>query len=312
MNSYIESLKKDYFSGNVLKFLEVLEIDLKNYTLIGVSGNSFRITTITTLKECLYSKKFNAGTIIFSNDLDKMISFKNRSIDEESFDFHANCIKTVAEENNLEIGYYEALFLIGLNFFREQKAVNIIVENIFSFLDCINFNYKLVNDYKEDEAYSYSNINMKDFVTYKSELCSFCYLNLDYDPLNYGSFSAYSYALALRLMDDVYPEIKLKKAKKIINDIDPDYIMERINKNPRVILHLALDLNDYNYVVSNIKKITSWPVKTISNNPLFKPDFLIKDTNEIKDIINSADINSMTLILGDKLFVKEVKRFFIN
>ena len=311
MNSYIDSLKKD-FSGNINKFLEILEIDLSNFIKIGVSGNSCRITTITTLKEALNFKKFHTGTIIFSNDLDNAISFKNRIIDSESFDFHANCIKTISEENNLEIGYFEALFLIGLNFFREQKANVIVIENIFSFLTDFKFDYNLVNSFIENEAYSYSSLNEKDLVLYKSELCSFSYLNIDYDPLNYGSFNAYSYALALKLIDDVFPEIKLKKLKKIINNLKPNYILERVNKNPRVIIHLTNDLIDFEYVLSNIKKITSRTINVISNNPLFKPNYLIKNNEEIKDIIKSVDINSVTLILGDKFFVKEVKRFFIN
>lgn len=311
MNNYIDSLKKD-FSGNINKFLEILEIDLSNFIKISVSGNSCRITTITTLKEALNFKKFHTGTIIFSNDLDNMISYKNRIIDEESFNFHANCIKTISEENNLEIGYYEALFLIGLNFFREQKANVIVVENIFSFLNDFKFDYNLINDFIENETYSYSGLNERDLVLYKSELCSFSYLNIDYDPLNYGSFNAYSYALALKLIDDVFPEIKLKKLKKIINDLEPNYILERVNKNPRVIIHLTNEIKDYEYVLSNIKKITSRTIIVISNNPLFKPNYLIKDNEEIKDIIKSVDINSITLILGDKFFVKEVKKIFIN
>lgn len=311
MINWLNSLKKD-FSGNALKFLDILEIDLNNFTKISVSGNSLRITTITTLKEVLNTKKLNAGVILFSEDLENMISFKNRVIDKESFDFHLNCIKIVSEENNLDISYYEALFLAAINFFREQKANNIIIENIYSFLECINFDYKLFNGYNEFELYSYSKISEKDLFLYKSELCSFSYLNLDYDPLNYGSFSAYSYALALKLLEDLYPEIKPKKIRNIINDIKPNYIMERINKNPRVILNLTLDKNDYEYIISSIKKITARHIIVISNNPLFEPNYLIKDINEIKDIIKSVDINSISLIIGDKFFVKDVKSFFIN
>ena len=73
MINWLNSLKKD-FSGNILKFLDILEIDLNNFTKISVSGNSFRITTITTLKEVLNTKKLNAGTIIFSEDLDNSLN----------------------------------------------------------------------------------------------------------------------------------------------------------------------------------------------------------------------------------------------
>ena len=193
-------MNKDWFNsldvkttGNINAFLKVLEIDFKNIIKICVSGNSSRVTTITTLKETLNLKKFHSGVIIFSND---EITYKNRLIDDESFEFHLGCIKTIQEENNLEIGKYEALFLAGLNFFREQKAPIIIIEDSFDFIKDIDYNYYLLTDYSTDESiYSYSRINEKDIYIYPSELCSFSYMNLDYDVLNYGSINALPYIL---------------------------------------------------------------------------------------------------------------------
>ena len=40
-------------TNNIKEFLNVLEIDLNKFKKICVSGNSFRVTTITTLKEVL-------------------------------------------------------------------------------------------------------------------------------------------------------------------------------------------------------------------------------------------------------------------
>ncbi|MBP5445936.1 MAG: hypothetical protein J6Y28_07180 [Acholeplasmatales bacterium] len=307
MLNWLNSLKKD-ITNNVVKFLEVLEIDFKNQIKICVSGNSYRVTTITTLKEVLNIKKFNAGVILFSEDLENIISYKNRSIDKESLDFHLGCIKTIAEENNLEISYYEALFLAGLNFFREQKAPIIIVDDSFSFIKDIEYNHYLFNGYNGD--YSYSKIDPKDLYLYKSELCSFSYNNLDYDVPNYGSFSAYSYCLALKFLEDFYPEIKQKKIKKIINDLDSNFISERVNFNPRVILHLAFNLDDYNYYLDELKKITERDIITISNNEEFNPNYLIKENEEIKDIINNAKIEAILVIIGNKFFVKDIRSFF--
>ena len=310
MINWLNSLKKD-FSGNVNKFLEVLEIDFKNIIKILVSGNSFRVTTINTLKEVLNLKKFNSGVILFSEDEEKMISYKNKYIDKESFDFHLGCIKTIQEENNLDISYYEALFLAGLNFFREQKAPIIIIDDSFSFIKDISYDYTLFNG-NSDFLYSYNNISSKDLYLYSSELCSFNYNNLDYDVLNYGSFSAYSYALAIKFLDDVYPEIKGKKIRKIVNDLDCFNISERVNKNPRVILHLVNDLADYNYYLDNLKNITDKNIITISNVKEYNPTHYILDNNEVKSIINNASIDSIIVIMGNKFFVKEVKTFFTN
>lgn len=309
MLNWLNSLKKD-FTFNIKEFLKVLEIDLKNQIKICVSGNSFRVTTITTLKEVLNSKKFSSGVILFSEDIEKMISYKNINIDKESLDFHLGCIKTISEENNLEISYFEAIFLAGLNFFREQKAPIIIIDNSFDFIKEIEYDHYLFNGYNDE--YSYNKINPKDIYLYKSELCSFSYNNLDYDALNYGSFSAYPYLLALSFLVDFYPEIKEKKIRKVINDQDPLLISERVNKNPRVILHLAFDQNDYNYYLDELKKITERNIVTISNNKSFNPNYLIIDENEVKDIINKENIDSIILIIGDKVFVKDIRSFFRN
>lgn len=299
-------------TNNINKFLSILEIDFSNIMRICVSGNSFRVTTITALKEVLNIKKFNSGVIIFSSELDKMISYKNRFIDDESFEFHLGCIKTIAEESNLEVGYFEAIYLAGLNFFREQKAPIIIVEDSFSFIKDIEFNKYLLTDYSTDESiYSYSKIDKKDYYLYKSELCSFNYKNIDYDVLNYGSFNALSYILAISFINDYYPEIKDKKMKNIINDIKPNFIYERVNRNPRVIVNYIVSDDEVDESINNLKSITDRKIITVSNIDS-NVDYKIKGVSELKDIINNADINDIVLIIINKFLVKDIRLFFIN
>ena len=304
---WLNSLE-DKTTNNVKEFLKVLEIDFNNIIKICVSGNSSRVTTITTLKEVLNYKKFHSGAIIFSND---EISYKDRIIDEESFDFHLGCIKTIQEENNLEIGKYEALFLAGLNFFREQKAPIIIVEDAFSFIKDIDYNYYLLTDYSDDKTiYSYSKIDKKDYYLYPSELCSFSYLMLDYDVLNYGSFNALPYILGIYFINEIFPEIKNKKIRKIVNDIRPNLINERVNHNPRIVLNYIVNDIDLEVEVNNLKSITDRNVIVVSNIDSNINSYTLKDVNELNDIINGADTNDLIYIVFNKQFVKEIKRFF--
>ena len=298
----------DKTTNNVKEFLKVLEIDFNNIIKICVSGNSSRVTTITTLKEVLNYKKFHSGAIIFSND---EISYKDRIIDEESFEFHLGCIKTIQEENNLEIGKYEALFLAGLNFFREQKAPIIIVEDAFSFIKDIEYNYYLLTDYSDDKTiYSYSKIDKKDYYLYPSELCSFSYLMLDYDVLNYGSFNALPYILGIYFINEIFPEIKNKKIRKIVNDIRSNLINERVNHNPRIVLNYIVNDLDLETEVNNLKSITDRNVIVVSNIYSNINSYTLKDVNELNDIINGADTNDLIYIVFNKQFVKEIKRFF--
>ncbi len=303
---------EDKLTNNISAFLKILEIDFNNIIKICVSGNSSRVTTITTLKEVLNHKKFHSGVIIFSN-IDNEITYKDRLIDEESLEFHLGCIKTISEENNLEIGKYEAFFLAGLNFFREQKSPIIIIEDAFPFIKDIEYNYYLDTSYNEDKTiFSYSRIDSKDIYLYKSELCSFNYMNFDYDVLNYGSFNALPYILGIYFINEVYPEIKGKKIKKIVNDINPNLIYQRVNSNPRVILNYIVDESGIEETINNIKSITSRRIIAVSN---IKSDIVnntIKDVSEVTDIINKADIDDIVLFIFDKLFVKEIRRFFIK
>lgn len=309
---WLNSLK-DINTSNINKFLEVLEIDFKNMIKICVSGNSFRVTTITTLKEVLNDRKHYSGVVIFSNDFKNMITYKNKTIDDESLDFHMGCIKTISEESNLEVGYYEAIYLLALNFFREQKCNTIIIEDAFDFIKDISFNHYLLTDYSSDKnVISYSNIDMKDVYLYKSELCSFSYKNLDYDALNYGSFNAYSYILGIYFINEFYPEIKDKKIRNIINDIKVNYIYNRVNKNPRVIInYLANDL-DLTDSLNNIKDISNRNIICVSNIENSDVNYVINSVNELKEIINNADINDLIYICFNKLLVKDVLSFFIN
>ena len=300
-------------TNNINKFLSILEIDFSNIIKICVSGNSFRVTTITALKEVLNTKKFNSGVIIFSNELDKMITYKDRVIDNESLEFHLGCIKTISEENNLEIGKNEALFLAGLNFFREQKAPIVIIEDAFSFIKDIDYDHYLLTDYTSDKSiYSYSKIDMKDVYLYKSELCSFSYINLDYDVLNYGSFNALSYILAISFINEYYPEIKPKKIRKIVNDINPNLIYQRVNMNPRVIINYLLDPSELDDSIKLLKDVTNRNLITVSNIDSNSVNYVIKSVDELTNIINSSDINDIIYIAIDKLLVKEVRHFFIN
>lgn len=298
-------------TNNIKEFLKVLEIDFKNVIKICVSGNSFRVTTITALKEVLNTKKFYSGVINFS-DLDNTITYKNKKIDDESLEFHLGCIKTVSLELNLNISKNEAIFLAGLNFFREQKAPIIIVEDAYSFIKDISYDYYLLNDYSTDlNIYSYNKIDMKDLFLYKSELCSFNYNGLDYDCQNYGSFNALSYCLAISFINEVYPEIKPKKIRNIINDVKANLIYERVNMNPRVIVNYVDD-NDLNNSILRLKSITNRNIIKVSNINSNEVDYVIKNVNELKDIINSSDINDIIYIAFDKLLVKDIRQFFIN
>ena len=310
-NTWLDTLDSKA-TNNVKEFLKVLEIDFKNIIKICVSGNSSRVTTITTLKDVLNTKKFYSGVINFS-DIDNEITYKNKLIDAESLEFHLGCIKTVSEETKLDISKEEALFLAALNFFREQKAPIIIVEDAYSFIKDIEYDYFLLTDYSEDKSiFSYSKIDSKDLYLYKSELCSFNYINLDYDAPNYGSFNALSYTLAIAFIHENYPEIKPKRIRNIVNDMKPNMIYERVNMNPRVIINYLVDSTELDESINNLKNITDRNIIKVSNIESNSIDYVIKDVNELSEIIKNADINDIIYITFDKLLVKDIRHFFIN
>ncbi len=308
INNWLESLDK-VKTNNIGEFLKILEIDFSNVIKILVSGNSSRVTTITTLKEVLNFKKFNSGAIIFSLD---EVSYKNKLIDEESYNFHLGCIKQISEESNLSIGYYEALYLAYLNFFREQKSPIIIIEDSFDFIRDIEFNYELVCSNNSDAKYSYKNLDKKDYFLYNSELCSFSYKNLDYDALNYGSFNAFPYILAVNFINDIFPEIKDKKIRNIINDIKPNMFYQRVNRNPRVIINYIVSDSELEESINNLKAISNRDIVCVSNIDSSLVNYVISSTDELANIINSASIDVIVYIVFNKLFVNDIKRFFIN
>lgn len=310
---WLNSLEDEYTS-NIESYLEVLAIDFKKMTKICVSGYSERLITINALDEILNSRKFYTGVFKLSDKIEEMISYKGRNIDKDSLEFHLGCIKKVSEEVNKPIGKSEALVLAAFNFFREQKAGIVIFDDCYFFLkEDFNFDYKLKATYAQNEdVYSYASYDLRDLFMYGTELCGFRYKYIDFEPLNYGSFCAYAYVLALSFIDDYYPEIKLKKAKKIINDLNPNYVFERINRNPRVILNHIQDIVEYNDAVENVKSASKREVITISNKEMFDSTYTIKDVVEIKDIMFGVSNDDIVLILGYMDFVKEVKNYFLN
>ena len=107
-----------------------------------------------------------------------------------------------------------------------------------------------------------------------------------------------------------YPEIKNKKIRKIVNDIKPNLINERVNLNPRVIVNYIVDDSDIEISINRFKQSTNRNVITVSNIESDQVNKVIKDVNELTNIINDADINDIIYITFNKQFVKEIKSFF--
>ena len=104
---------EDKLTNNISAFLKILEIDFNNIIKICVSGNSSRVTTITTLKEVLNHKKFHSGVIIFSN-IDNEITYKDRLI----------CLELNSKEkDNNKIGSIDSIF-------SDQEYLNLMLKDL--------------------------------------------------------------------------------------------------------------------------------------------------------------------------------------
>lgn len=297
-------------SNNISKFLEVLEININSFYKIKISGNSFRATTIQAFMDVLSSRKIKNISILFrSDDILDNIYVGYNNLDDASIDFHIGCLKTISEEINLDISYYEALLLIGLNYARENKIDYVIVDEAYDFINVISYDY--IIDLNNRGTYNLDSIDSKDYYEYKCELSSFAYQNIDYDLPLFGAYMGKYVALALLAIKDIFPKLKNRKIKKAIEGMNNRGMHERVNLNPRVVLN-HMDSSDLDLLKDLIAKATKKKVYVISNSSDYKPDYLCEDIDEISKVILNANINDFLLITGSYKFIKEIRPMFFK
>lgn len=291
-------------SGNANKFLDVLEIDLKNYYKIKISGNSFRATTINAFIEMLVAKKIDVVNVNYltSVNYQDYVKVGFKTLDMDSLDFHIGCIKTIKEELGLDISFYEAMFLIGLNYLREQKLTYFVVDASYDFMDIIEYD-KVVSNIDE--------IDNRDYKIYQSELCSFYYYGLDYDMPQFGPFMAKYIIPAIKLFSDLYIKHKPKKIRKVLINMPSKGLVERVNINPRIILNI-IDSNDIDLYISYVKETFKKNIVTVSNSDNYKSNYIINSKEELVNIINSVKTNDCLLIVGDSKFIFDIRPLFFK
>ena len=70
-------------------------------------------------------------------------------------------------------------------------------------------------------------------------------------------------------------------------------IYERVNMNPRVIINYLVDSTELDESINNLKNITDRNIIKVSNIESNSIDYVIKDVNELSEIIKNADINDI-------------------
>lgn len=119
--------------------------------------------------------------------------------------------------------------------------------------------YPLFKEYCISKNASYNFINTEDIFVYDTELTTFHYCLFKKDELFLldviGIHQAYNACLAMETVKYLVPDIKLKMIRKGLKDFFWPGRMEKMTKNPRVILDGAHNIHGANALMETINRV---------------------------------------------------------
>ena len=318
-----------FFESNELQILKE-----KSISIVGTNGktsSAFYLNEIFT-KNDISSVLFTSPHLV---DVNERIKINNEIISDEKISLYMDDLKQFESENNIELAYFETLFLTSCKLFLESKADYFIVEagigglyDTTSILNvdtvCItNVNYDHMDLLGESlEEIFYQKIQISDnpkriifgdpnlyevhktYVHDKFELSDKdIYLN-DLESQNKMSLN---FGTALKIFESIITNFDEDKTSTVESYPKVPGRFEEVSKNPIKIIDGAHNASSFETLVSFIEEN-----HTIGDFDIYIGMKKGKNTNQFMNKIFAKNFNQIYLIENDSFFEQTKTSDFEN
>ena len=318
-----------FFESNELQILKE-----KSISIVGTNGktsSAFYLNEIFT-KNDISSVLFTSPHLV---DVNERIKINNEIISDEKISLYMNDLKQFESENNIELAYFETLFLTSCKLFLESKADYFIVEagigglyDTTSILNvdtvCItNVNYDHMDLLGESlEEIFYQKIQISDnpkriifgdpnlyevHKTYVHDRFDLTDKDIYLNDLESQNKMNLNFGTALKIFESIITNFDEEKTSNEESYPKAPGRFEEVSKNPIKIIDGAHNASSFETLVSFIEE----------NHKIGDFDIYIgmkkgKNTNEFMNKIFAKNFNQIYLIENDSFFEQTKTSDFEN
>ena len=318
-----------FFESNELQILKE-----KSISIVGTNGktsSAFYLNEIFT-KNDISSVLFTSPHLV---DVNERIKINNEIISDEKISFYMDDLKQFESENNIELAYFETLFLTSCKLFLESKADYFIVEagigglyDTTSILNvdtvCItNVNYDHMDLLGESlEEIFYQKIQISDnpkriifgdpnlyevHKTYVHDKFDLTDKDIYLNDLESQNKMNLNFGTALKIFESIITNFDEDKTSTVESYPKVPGRFEEVSKNPIKIIDGAHNASSFETLVSFIEE----------NHKIGDFDIYIgmkkgKNTNEFMNKIFAKNFNQIYLIENDSFFEQTKTSDFEN
>ena len=318
-----------FFESNELQILKENSISIVGTN--GKTSSAFYLNEIFT-KNDISSVLFTSPHLV---DVNERIKINNEIISDEKISLYMNDLKQFESENNIELAYFETLFLTSCKLFLESKADYFIVEagigglyDTTSILNvdtvCItNVNYDHMDLLGESlEEIFYQKIQISDnpkriifgdpnlykvHKTYVHDMFDLTDKDIYLNDLESQNKMNLNFGTALKIFESIITNFDEEKTSNEESYPKAPGRFEEVSKNPIKIIDGAHNASSFETLVSFIEE----------NHKIGDFDIYIgmkkgKNTNEFMNKIFAKNFNQIYLIENDSFFEQTKTSDFEN
>ena len=318
-----------FFESNELQILKE-----KSISIVGTNGktsSAFYLNEIFT-KNDISSVLFTSPHLV---DVNERIKINNEVISDEKISLYMDDLKQFESENNIELAYFETLFLTSCKLFLESKADYFIVEagigglyDTTSILNvdtvCItNVNYDHMDLLGESlEEIFYQKIQISDnpkriifgdpnlyevHKTYVHDKFDLTDKDIYLNDLESQNKMSLNFGTALKIFESIITNFDEDKTSTVESYPKVPGRFEEVSKNPIKIIDGAHNASSFETLVSFIEEN-----HTIGDFDIYIGMKKGKNTNEFMNKIFAKNFNQIYLIENDSFFEQTKTSDFEN
>ena len=318
-----------FFESNELQILKE-----KSISIVGTNGktsSAFYLNEIFT-KNDISSVLFTSPHLV---DVNERIKINNEIISDEKISLYMDDLKQFESENNIELAYFETLFLTSCKLFLESKADYFIVEagigglyDTTSILNvdtvCItNVNYDHMDLLGESlEEIFYQKIQISDnpkriifgdpnlyevHKTYVHDKFDLTDKDIYLNDLESQNKMSLNFGTALKIFESIITNFDEDKTSTVESYPKVPGRFEEVSKNPIKIIDGAHNASSFETLVSFIEEN-----HTIGDFDIYIGMKKGKNTNEFMNKIFTKNFNQIYLIENDSFFEQTKTSDFEN
>ena len=318
-----------FFESNELQILKE-----KSISIVGTNGktsSAFYLNEIFT-KNDISSVLFTSPHLV---DVNERIKINNEIISDEKISLYMDDLKQFESENNIELAYFETLFLTSCKLFLESKADYFIVEagigglyDTTSILNvdtvCItNVNYDHMDLLGESlEEIFYQKIQISDnpkriifgdpnlyevHKTYVHDKFDLTDKDIYLNDLESQNKMNLNFGTALKIFESIITNFDEDKTSTVESYPKVPGRFEEVSKNPIKIIDGAHNASSFETLVSFIEEN-----HTIGDFDIYIGMKKGKNTNEFMNKIFAKNFNQIYLIENDSFFEQTKTSDFEN